>query len=73
MNGVNMIPKTFEELFDQIEIDANNEVVFNKAMYLNQAKEIASKANDSNRPCLRCIYIGTCSVTNGYGCFVQKD
>jgi hypothetical protein len=37
---IKMKPKTLEELFDQIEIDANNGIVYNKRMYLNFAKDI---------------------------------
>lgn len=35
-----MKPTTFEELFSQIQIDADNQVIYNKEMYLKQALEI---------------------------------
>jgi len=42
-----MKPETLEELFDQIQIDADNGVIYNKAMYLKEAKRIVKKLSRS--------------------------
>ena len=38
-----MIPQTLDELFDQIQIDADNGVVYNRDIYCEQAKKIVDK------------------------------
>jgi hypothetical protein len=35
-----MKPKTIKELFGQIQIDADNQIIFNRSMYEKQANEI---------------------------------
>ena len=39
-----MKPNTLEELFDQIQIDADNHVIYNKELYLNEAKRIFAQS-----------------------------